>query len=91
MRPNLRHPDAETVALKALAWLMNSESSRDRFLNETGAVTLNLRESALQPEFLGAVMDFLMSDEVLAAGFCEDESLSAEALFLARHALPGAA
>jgi hypothetical protein len=70
---------------------MNSESSRDRFLNETGAGSLNLRQCALQAEFLGALMDFLMSDESLAAGFCEDEGLSAEDLHRIRHALPGAA
>ena len=82
---------AEILALKALAWLVNSDGARDRFLAETGADALNLRESAGEPEFLGAVMDFLMGDEALAAGFCEDETLTPETLHRARHALPGAA
>ena len=80
---------AEIVALKALAFLMNSEPARDRFLAASGLDVVNLRDRADDPQLLAAVMDYLLSDDELLMGFCEQESLEPKTLHLVRHRLPG--
>jgi hypothetical protein len=82
---------AEIVAFKALAFLANLPQAAARFEAETGADFLNSRQRAGDPEFLAAVVDFLLADEALARAFCAAESLEPAALRLARRALPGAA
>ena len=79
MRPDLTRDAAETLALKGLAFLVNSPEDLDRFLATSGVDAHTLRQSAGQPELLAAVMDFLLSQEVLLTRFCEDESLCAKA------------
>ncbi|MGN6514993.1 MAG: DUF3572 domain-containing protein [Rhizomicrobium sp.] len=62
----------------------------DRFMALSGVGPGDLRARAGEPEFLAAVMDFLLSDEVLLTGFCDDASIDPKALQIARQALPGA-
>lgn len=81
---------AETLALQALGWLLEDPDGFDRFLSLSGATQEDLRERAGDPEFLAAVMDFVLSDENLARGFCESASLDPQKLHAIRHALPGA-
>jgi len=90
MRTELTLQAAETLALKGLAFLVNSPDDLDRFLAASGAAAASLRQSAEEPEFLAAVMDFLLSNEVLLTRFCQDESLDSKTIHRARHALPGA-
>jgi hypothetical protein len=49
-----------------------------------------VRTRASTPEFLAAVMDFLLAHEELAREFCATRSLGAETLHRARRRLPGA-
>jgi hypothetical protein len=78
---------AETLAFKALAWLVNSPDDLGRFLNISGAGTEELRERACDPVFLGAVLDFLLADDSLMTAFCEAESLDHKPVHVARHIL----
>lgn len=88
--PHLRSPiPAETIALTVLGFLAESDGALERFLSESGADMAALRHRAGEPEFLAAVMDFLLAHEDLAAAFCAAESLSAESLHRARRGLPG--
>lgn len=87
----MRAESAEIVALKALGFLADSSGALDRFLAETGADILILRDRAAEPDFLAAVMDFLLTDDGLLQAFCESESLEPRTLHLLRRALPGAA
>ncbi len=80
---------AETIALKALAYLANQEEVLVRFLAQSGAGAHELRARAEEPAFLASVADFLLADEGLVTGFCEAESLDARTLHLARHVLGG--
>jgi Protein of unknown function (DUF3572) len=80
---------AEILALKGLAYLANSPDSLERFLALSGIGGGELRERAEDPEFLAALMDFLLTDEPLLTGFCEVESLDAKTIHAARRALPG--
>ena len=85
-----RHRTAEILALKGLAFLANSEGPLDRFMALSGACADDLRERAGEPEFLAAVMDFLMSDENLLMAFCDEASIDPRDVQMARMALPGA-
>jgi len=90
MRSKMTPENAEILALKGLAFLANSEGPLDRFMALSGAGTDDLRARAGEPEFLAAVMDFLMSDEELLTAFCQDASIDPRQLQIARMALPGA-
>ena len=46
---------------------------------------------ATEPEFLGAVLDFLMMDDAWVVGFCDAQGLKYETPMMARAALPGGA
>jgi hypothetical protein len=61
-----------------------------RFLNVTGVAADELRARAGEPEFLAAVMDFLLGDDKLLMGFCDAEGLDPKDVHVARRALPGA-
>ncbi|HSM94902.1 MAG TPA: DUF3572 domain-containing protein [Rhizomicrobium sp.] len=82
--------NAEILALKGLAFLANSDEPLDRFMALSGAAADELRDRAGEPEFLAAVVDFLMSDEALLTGFCDSASIDPQDLQIARMALPGA-
>ena len=81
---------AEVLALEALGWLA-AEERLDAFMGATGADRDGIAAAANDPAFLGAVLDFVMSDEAVARPFCEDHRLSPENLWAARAALPGGA
>lgn len=90
MRGSFSREAAETLALKALAWLASMPDDIERFLNVTGVEAGELRARAGEPEFLAAVMDFLLADDKLLTGFCDSEGLDPKDIHLARRALPGA-
>ena len=54
---------AETFALNVLTWLVGDEDLLPIFMNSTGTDEEALRENAGSPEFLGAVLDFLLIDD----------------------------
>ncbi|MEM1430678.1 MAG: DUF3572 domain-containing protein [Pseudomonadota bacterium] len=85
----MQREDAETVALQALAWVVGNEDLLPVFLGSTGASASDLRERAGDPEFMGAVLDFLIMDDAWIASFCQASGFAPEAPVLARQALPG--
>jgi len=82
---------AETLALKGLGHLAADEESFLRFLRISGLELEDLRRRAGEPELLGAVVDFLLSDEKLCESFITAEQLGPQELHAARRALPGLA
>lgn len=83
-------PDAaETLALRALGWLVADEERSGVFLGASGLAHDDLRERAGDPEFLASVMDFLLADDAALIAFAEDVGVSPEAPLRARAALPG--
>ncbi len=80
---------AETVALKALAWLAGNDELLPVFLGATGACEADLRAQAAEPAFLGSVLDFLMMDDAWVMQFCDSEGLAYEIPMQARMSLPG--
>lgn len=87
MNPGLE--SAETLALKALAWLAGNEELFPVFLGATGARHESLSKSASDPAFLGSVLDFLLMDDAWIVGFCDASGYGYEDPRRARAALPG--
>jgi len=83
-------PDAaETIALKALAWLAGHDELLPVFLGSSGASEADLRAGATDPAFLGALLDFLTMDDAWVMEFCNSAGLAYDDPLAARRALPG--
>lgn len=80
---------AETIGLKALAWLAGNDELCPVFLGATGASEADLRAGADDPAFLGSVLEFVMMDDAWVIAFCDAEGLAYGDPMAARHALPG--
>ena len=80
---------AETLALQALGWLAAQPERAGAFLGMAGAAPDELRARASDPEFLGFVLDFLLSDEEALLEFCTDQAIQPDRPMRARAALPG--
>ncbi|MBE1283945.1 MAG: DUF3572 family protein [Rhodobacteraceae bacterium] len=83
--------NAETLALQVLAWLVSQDDLLPVFLGATGADEADLRHRAAEPEFLSAVLDFLMMDDAWVMQFCDAQGVAYEAPMQARMSLPGGA
>lgn len=82
---------AETVALKALAWLVTQEDVCSVFLGATGASVDDLRERASDSEFLGSVLEFVTMDDAWVMAFCDGAELPYEVPMQAAAQLLGTA
>ena len=80
---------AEVLALQALGWLATNDDLLPAFLGSTGATEEDLRARAGDPQFLGAVLDFVMMDDAWVIAFCDALAVPYERLMQARAALPG--
>jgi len=85
----MRIQQAETLAIQALSWLASDEEILGQFLNITGAAPGDLRARAVEPEFLGFVLDFIMRDDATILGFCQASNSAPEAVQHARASLEG--
>lgn len=83
--------EAETIAIRALGWLVANDDLLPVFLGASGAAAEDLRSSAQDPAFLAAVLDFVTMNDDWVIGFCDAARLSYDLPLRARHALPGAA
>lgn len=81
--------EAELLALKALGWLAAQEQLLPVFLGSTGASEDDLRTRAADPEFLGAVLDFLTLDDAWTMAFAAENGVAPDTPLIARQALPG--
>jgi hypothetical protein len=82
---------AQTLALQALGWIASEDELFPLFLAATGATLSELRQKAVDPEFLAAVLDFLMQDDRWVVAFCDATGQAYTAPQAARAALPGGA
>lgn len=88
---SLSQDAAETIGLKCLAWLAGEEELLPTFMGATGASVDDLRDGAQNPEFIGAVLDFVLMDDAWVEAFCTANSLANDIPMRARAALPGGA
>ncbi|KHA52939.1 DUF3572 domain-containing protein [Sulfitobacter geojensis] len=80
---------AETLGLQVLGWLVADEDLMPVFQGSTGVSEADIRARAADPQFLGAVLDFLMMDDAWVIRFCDAHSVPYERIMQARAALPG--
>lgn len=85
----MKQEAAVELGASALVFLANQPEEIGRFLTVSGVEVATVRARAADPEFLGFVLDFVLSDEALAEAFCMQEALRPEMLAAARAALPG--
>lgn len=85
-------PEAALVlALQALGWIAGEDEILPTFLAATGASVADLKAHASDPDFLGAVLDFLLQDDRWVIAFCDSHGHPYTAPQSARMALPGGA
>jgi len=85
----MKSEQAEILAIQALNWLAGDEEILAQFLNITGAAPGDLRTRAVEPEFLGFVLDFIMRDDATILGFCESTRAEPQSVQSARATLGG--
>ena len=81
--------DAETVALRALGWVMGPGDLGAVFLGASGITPDALAHRPDDPEVLAAVLDFVLMDDAWVLGLAEAEGLAPQDVARARAALPG--
>lgn len=80
---------AETLGLQVLGWLVADEDLMPVFQGSTGVSEADIRARAADPQFLGAVLDFLMMDDAWVIRFCDAHSVPYGRIMQARASLPG--
>jgi hypothetical protein len=79
--------DPVALALRALAWILAEQARADRMLALTGLSGDDLRERALEPSVLAALLGFLEAYEPDLLACAEALEVKPTALVLAREAL----
>jgi len=87
--PTLGREAAETLALHAIALILADEDLMPRFLAASGCGGEELRDRIADPDFLGAVLDFVLESDETVKRLAEIAGIAPEAVTLARAKLPG--
>lgn len=82
---------AETLALRALAFIAADEDRFLRFLASSGMTPDDVKRRAADPDFLAGVYDHMLADEALLVAFADTADVAPEKIVAARYRLPGAA
>ena len=85
----MRQDLAEAIALQALSYILENHEHCGRFLATTGHDAESLKALTGSAEYLGGVLDYLLSNETLLLAFTVDNDLAPEVPSQARQALPG--
>ena len=80
---------AEVLALSALGWIAADPERAGRFFALAGTGADEMRARAQDPDYLGAVLDYLLMDEPLMLVFCEEAGVAPDRPMRARAGLPG--
>lgn len=86
---NNQRETAEALALRALAWLAGNDDLLPVFLGASGASLADMAARAEEPEFLAAVIDFILMDDAWVLAAASDLGAGADSFVAARAALPG--
>ena len=81
--------EATALAIEALGFLASDPDRAGPFLAQAGATPDDLRSEMKNPEFLGFVLDFILSDDQIVIAFADDTKRLPESVQEARMRLPG--
>jgi len=81
--------NSENIAIQALTWMSTQPDLLESFIGACGASVNDLKKSAADPAFLGAVLDFVLTDDRQIMAFCDHAGLPYDAPMQARAVLPG--
>jgi hypothetical protein len=79
---------AEGIATQALAFIADDPTRLGRFLAESGLGPENVRQAARDPNFLPAILDFILSHEADLLEFAVGIGIDPKYVEVARKALP---
>jgi hypothetical protein len=85
--PFHRGPDAQAIAIDALAFLAGDAERLERFMALTGLSPETIRQAARSPHFMTAVLDHLAADESLLLAFAANQGLDPAHVLKARESL----
>ncbi len=89
LQPDVALESAETIALRALAFLAADDERLARFLALSGMGPGDLRANAREPHMLHCVLDHLMQDETLLMVFSTEAGLKPQSVAEAHRILAG--
>ena len=87
MRERMTRERAETIGLGGLAFVARRPEWLERFLRLSGLEIPALRARATDPDFLRAVLDFLLTEDVLVTDFSKEQNLDARDIHMAHRVL----
>ena len=87
---NSNKEHAETIALKAVHFILTDDEMQQNFIDSTGILPTDLERVIKDPEFLGGVLDFLLANENKLIEFCSKNEIAPEEPSRIRGQLPGA-
>lgn len=87
--PVIDREAAEALALQAIAMILADEDLLPRFLALSGCAGDELRARIADPDFLGAVLDFVLENDETVQRLADGAGIAPEAVMVARSRLPG--
>jgi hypothetical protein len=81
--------EAEAFAIHAVAHLASQEDGLERFSALSGIGIDEIKQRLGEPEFLGAVLDYVLYDDKLVIEISEAAEMPPESVQQARRLLPG--
>jgi hypothetical protein len=86
---SIQRESAETLAIQAVSWLATDSDTLGAFLNESGAGLSSLVADLKRPEFLAAVLDFVLGDDQRVIALAAHLGIKPEEVAQRRAHLPG--
>lgn len=86
---SMTRDQATVTGLQALSHIAADEDLFGAFLDQAGTDAADVRGRAMDLEFLGFVLDFLMQDDARVTGFATAQGMPPEDVAMARRSLPG--
>ncbi len=83
-KSGLSFQEAETVGAAAFSFLAGESEYLSRFASISGIDLADVAEIAGTREFLGGVLEYLMSDESLLLSFCQNNDFRPETIHSAQ-------
>src|SRR5471030_489251 len=88
-RPLAAQEAAEALSIQALSFIAGDTERLGRFLAVTGIGPAEIRSAAREPRFLAGILEYMVSDEKLAAEFAAEAHCAPDHLAKAYVALGG--